>query len=361
MFPMQLVFPLFLCFIKSVTSVKYQSIYVDFGSNLGTTIPTRIQLLFSQTNSTVRNWTNDSALDSNSLVIGFGNSSLSLEFLSMDNVKSEGYTLSVSKFTSDSTLIVCNGAPINENGLSYALNVNNVHYGAVVAAYAVLEKLGFAFLHPLAPYIPHSIEATLSSEIITENPYWAKRTWHIHTMHPLEFTEVLNGFDIPMFSKDNSKCLSNYCESWNDMFSTLSGLMEWLVANKQNRLEALLLGSKKWDEWNELTSGEERKARLKQINGLAHEYGILIGADIPIAFLQQHAWAMVNTRDELAVQQQDIKARIDWAFEADYDFISTEAGLSEFTKPSCDLMLELFNTFTSHGMSQLCLRFNMLI
>ena len=41
----------------------------------------------------------------------------------------------------------------------------------------------------------------IGSNVLNESPYWPIRTWHIHTQHPLEFTEVLNGFDIPMFSK----------------------------------------------------------------------------------------------------------------------------------------------------------------
>ena len=40
---------------------------------------------------------------------------------------------------------------------------------------------------------------------------------------------------------------------------------------------------------------------------------------------------------------------MDWAFAAEYDFVSTESGLSEFTKPSCDLMLSLFQVFTDRG------------
>lgn len=100
-----------------------------------------------------------------------------------------------------------------------------------------------------------SSEDTTSSNMIIESPYWPMRTWHIHTQHPLEFTEVLNGFDIPMFHSkayhhtnndlnNNKDCLSSddnnnnntstsststgqYCESWESMFATLDGLFEW--------------------------------------------------------------------------------------------------------------------------------------
>jgi hypothetical protein len=169
-------------------------------------------------------------------------------------------------------------------------------------------------------------------------------------MHPLEFTEVLNGYDIPMFADtDKGKECGDemYCETWENMYNTLPGLFEWLIANRQNRVEVLLLGNKKWDKWDDLTTGEKRQNRLKMINALAHEYGLLMGADIPLALMQQHGWAMINVRDDINTQRQDIIDRVDWAFAADYDFITTESGLSEFTKPSCDLMLELFEIYVN--------------
>ena len=140
-----------------------------------------------------------------------------------------------------------------------------------------------------------------------------------------------------------------YCESWNSMFESLGGLFEWNIANRQNRLEVLLLGNKKWDIANSsVNSGEIRQERLRKISRLAHEYGMLMGADIPIAFIQQHGWAMISLHDSIEKQRSDIQQRVDWAFNAEMDFLSTEAGLSEFTKPSCELMLDLFNTFTEH-------------
>jgi len=54
-------------------------------------------------------------------------------------------------------------------------------------------------------------------------------------------------------------------------------------------------------------------------------------------------------RNNHHAQASDINERVDWAFGAEYDFISTESGLSEFTKPSCDLMLDLFNVFTQRS------------
>lgn len=41
---------------------------------------------------------------------------------------------------------------------------------------------------------------------ITESPYWPDRAFHIHTQHPLELTDVLQGHDIPQFGPHGSHC-----------------------------------------------------------------------------------------------------------------------------------------------------------
>ena len=382
------------------------SVYVEYGQNLGSTVPKRINYLLGKAGVVVNTYAPDveTSLQSDSLILSFGNATLSNTFVSLSDVKAEGFRIKSQVYTAESTLIASNGQPIAPNGHEFAMNLDAVHYGAVVGAYAVLEQLGFSFLHPMDPMIPTKLFFPLTNGgdiSTTESPYWPTRTWHIHTQHPLEFTEVLNGFDIPMFAKvddadadvssadegnsgiENKKkekittndktkhstttattttaasatataathaCLPNmHCETWDSMFSTLDGLFEWFAANRQNRVEVLLLGSPKWDAYNDLTTGSKRQSRLTKINDLAHEFGILIGADIPIANRQQHGWKMISLADNFTQQSADIEARVDWAFAAQYDFISTESGLSEFTKPSCDLMLSLFQVFTQRG------------
>ncbi len=349
--------------------VKVGKVYVEYGQNLGATVPARLNYLFGKAGVAVETYSPDveSTLDAGSLVLTFGNSTKSNKFVSLEDVKLEGFKIASQTITNGATLISSNGRPLDPRGKSFAIDRDAVHYGAVVGAYAVLEQLGFSFLHPMEPIIPKLLNLPTGDISTSESPYWPTRTWHIHTQHPLEFTEVLNGFDAPMFAhydeqglptKDASemafsskhKCQPHqYCESWESMFSTLDGLFEWLMANRQNRVEVLLLGSPKWDMYGNLTSGPERQARLKRINTLAHSYGVLMGADIPIANAQQHGWKMISLKDTFEQQTLDIQNRVDWAFAAEYDFISTESGLSEFTKPSCDLMLSLFNIFTERS------------
>jgi hypothetical protein len=284
--------------------------------------------------------------------------------------------------------MVTNGLPLDSHRhQNISFDRNQVHYGAVLGAYASLELLGFVFGHPLDPYRPDAIgiwlndcNANDSNPFINcgidilESPYWPERSFHIHTQHPLEVTEVLQGHDIPQFGVHGEHCglysdreyqknkgprgakeqhehntdkysrhPGPYCERWEDMVQDVNLLFEWAIANRQNKVEWLLLGNYKWGD--EL---ETRLKRLRVLTSLGHKYSLLIGADCPIGNIQQHAWHMVNTRLPLAHQKRQIRKRIDWIFNANFDFLSTESGLSEFTHPECDLMLDLINEFANY-------------
>ena len=176
---------------------------------------------------------------------------------------------------------------------------------------------------------------------ITESPYWPERSFHIHTQHPLELTDVLQGHDIPQtgphgphcsifsyskrnkynrrrnrnkrkhkddvslrddidvnddnhgnynnenndninyndFNNINNRIESKlqYCERWEDMVEDVSRLFEWSIANRLNRVEWLLLGNYKWGD--EL---DVRAKRFRVLTTLGHQYSLLIGADIPL-------------------------------------------------------------------------------
>jgi hypothetical protein len=288
-------------------AASVRSAYVEFGANLGPVVTDRIKTLLKQAGVDVLNVPSDvSSLGDSAWVLSFGNATLSSQYLDISavGVASEGYSIKTFPLFSGATLLAVNGAPlIPSSGKKYALDVNNVHYGAVMGSYQLLEQLGFAFIHPLQPFIPEGISVKTVDTV--QNPRWPMRTWHVHTQHPLEFHEVLNGFDIPMFDKsgentsftDRARCPPHtYCESFESMLPQLAGLFEWAVASGQNRIESLLLGNKKWELRDESVAGmgATRQARLKQINDMAHSYGLLMGADIPIAFMQQHAWAIIR-------------------------------------------------------------------
>jgi hypothetical protein len=67
--------------------------------------------------------------------------------------------------------------------------------------------------------------------------------------------------------------------------------LEWLVANRQNRIEWVIVIAEDWKTFGKST---ERQKRLKEINDLSHEFSISTGGDIPICMIQQHAMYMTD-------------------------------------------------------------------
>jgi hypothetical protein len=329
-----------------------------------------------------------------------------------------------------------------------------VNTGAVTAAYAALEELGFAFFHPLQPISPVLLRQP--EELHREEaPRWHYRGFHIHTQHPLELTDVLQGFDVigsassstakqqsdsaaavaaagnssggrfrylrSLWSGSSSSSSSNSAvvteavdadvplseqltepyagmhsdhhqqhrsaategdgsttaadaaaaansasttantttatagndsgsESWDSMLSDVEAFFEWCAANRVNRVEWMLLGDDKWDS---VAHSPLRQSRLARLVSIAHSYGVLAGADVPIGLQQQHAWYMVKPKQSRQEQTRAIQERCDWVAAAGFDFISTESGLSEFTHPGDELMLSLMDTFANHVVSVL--------
>ena len=323
------------------------------------------------------------------LLLSFGNASLCNSIMNqthLNSLRPESFYTILTKLPSygeDTYALVTNGLPLDSHTrTNISFDRHYIHYGAVVGSYATLELLGFAFLHPLEPYIPPSIriskEELLAGTIILgdnseilrfsvqESPHWPERSFHLHTQHPLELTEVLQGHDIPRLGpygplcshyakrhykahKEGSAMPKNftvpYCERWDDMVIDVDYFFEWSVANRLNKVEWLLLHNFKWG-YEEL---ESRFYRLKKLTFLGHQYSLLIGADVPVGNKQQHGWYMVNVRLPIGEQKQQIRDRVDWIFKANFDVISTESGLSEFTHPECDLMLELLNEFATYA------------
>lgn len=217
--------------------------------------------------------------------------------------------------------------------------------GAAFGAYALLEELGHSFLHPLAPTLPDSPQASqpASFPVIDrrEAPRWPVRNWHLHTMHPLELTELLNGWG-PEGPDDEA--------GWEAMLPEWDLFLEWLLANGQNEVEWVLLEA---DTWAEFAQSDVRQARLTTLVERAHAFGIRAGIDVPIALVQQHAFRLLleqgdDTPAGLADELAQIRARIDWLMAAGFDFLSTENGSTEFTHPPPARMLAWMNEVARH-------------
>jgi hypothetical protein len=528
-------FTLLLClrvvFCQRECFIRFDQVIVEFGKNIGSHVQDRI-LLYLESIPNIRVSEGDVSEEaslhhdtgSTTLLLSMGNAPLSQKMIAQSELVAlppESFQLHFVQLSSNTYALVSNGLPLDaETHRNVSFDKNRVHYGSVVGAYAVLEELGFAFMHPLEPTIPSQLhiehpkckvkwvravyaathtrapadtnldsdtdaqqqllasslsdfseiplhriknneesigtsgsgsnrENNRNSNVATtttpyirytrsESPHWPERGFHIHTQHPLELTEVLQGHDIPQFGPHGPACKrftklrpvhrqqqqrsrtmrrrrvsqahtsadistdtadaagtgggsglgatttsdkggnkaavfptdsaaaaasttaaaaakkdqeqeqeqeqdEHYCERWEDMVSDVDHLFEWAAANRQNKVEWLLLGSSKWgDEWS------TRRDRLRILTNLGHQYSLLVGADSPLGNIQQHGLYMVNVRLPFAQQAEQIRQRVDWVFKAGFDFLTTESGLSEFTHPECDHMVELMNVFASH-------------
>lgn len=223
--------------------IRFKTVCLEVGTNLGEHVVQRIISHFKSTKSTlyVEQFcvSNKSTMGDNYLILSLGNATHSLLFIPNEEVNMlpyESFQIRGKSYNDNNKVILtCNGRPLDPNRhRNISFNKEAVHYGAVVSAYACLELLGFAFLHPLSAYIPDILQINISDTIdIIESPYWPSRIFHIHTQHPLELTEVLQGMDIPMFGQIGPHCenptYSNnayqdkdkavYCERWEDMVS----------------------------------------------------------------------------------------------------------------------------------------------
>ena len=354
----------------------FRRVLLDLGKNLGTHVIDRIRSHIAAV-TVVEHLNSYDDVDPKSrdlsLVLALGNSShwYSSGMPSMRSLQPEGFALASTWIHENTLLISSNGLPLaSTRHKNISFDASHQHYGAIVGAYAALEEVGFSFLHPLAPSIPHRLKVPRYALDISESPYWPERSFHYHTQHPLELTEVLQGHDIPMFGPhgphchqlnrrsaktdgkegignvaNNSGTGNGYCERWEDMVDDVDSMFEWAVANRLNKVEWLLLGSFRWGD---LDHSEHRMQRLRTLTSLGHAYSLLIGADVPLGNIQQHAWYMVNVRLPFDRQVLQIRKRVDWVFHAGFDSLTTESGMSEFTHPECDLMLDLLNEYATY-------------
>eukprot|EP00639_Heterosigma_akashiwo_P024861 CAMPEP_0194698372 /NCGR_PEP_ID=MMETSP0295-20121207/24042_1 /TAXON_ID=39354 /ORGANISM="Heterosigma akashiwo, Strain CCMP2393" /LENGTH=129 /DNA_ID=CAMNT_0039591341 /DNA_START=359 /DNA_END=745 /DNA_ORIENTATION=+ len=86
------------------------------------------------------------------------------------------------------TVVMANGNRLDES------EKWDVSSGAIFGAYEVMHLLGFNFFHPLEVLIPKALSEITPGLKVHESPHWPWRAFHIHTQHPLEITEVLQGF-----------------------------------------------------------------------------------------------------------------------------------------------------------------------
>lgn len=209
--------------------------------------------------------------------------------------------------------------------------------GALFSTYALLAELGFGFLHPLAPVIPARLTVPVAGWQRSERPHWPLRGLHLHTMHPTELSHVLNGWG-PQGPDDAA--------GWQSLLPEWTSFLEWMVANRQNYVQWVLLENR---DWLEFSRSGRRQMRLTKLIEMAHSWGLKVGLDAPIALEQQNGFRLITRAGTLAEECAQIKTQSSWLMDTGCDVISTEMGFSEFTHPDDRRMVAWMDALTAHG------------
>lgn len=261
------------------------------------------------------------------LVVGLGDTNARrrlIEDRELRALSAEGYTVR-SQTIGNATYLVGDG------GSTRREKVEDV--GAVYAAYAVLEELGFGFLHPLQPTVPDGLRPPSPSDRTT-SPRWPVRGLQLHTMHPLELTDLLQGWG-PNGPHDEA--------GWEAMLPEWDTFLEWMLANGQNRVHWVWLAA---DSWASFAESDERFARIRRLVDRAHELGIEVGLDVPLRLQQQNAARLIRADGDLEDEVRQIRRGVARVMAANFDYLVTEAGSTEFTAVDDERMVAWMNALT---------------
>ena len=313
---------------------KASGVVVAFGPDVAPAARARLEVLLRSTASpatgkvAVKGAGGIAGIQAAPLVISFGDTAVTRALIDPRELRplgSEGFIVRSGTYRGRPAIAAA-GNPQSPD--RYGLAAKN---GLLYGSYALLEELGFAFLHPLQPVVPERIKAPARRVDIVEKPRWPDRGVHIHTMHPLELTNLLNGW---------GKSGPDDEAGWRSMLGEWDSFLEWCVANRQNTVEWVPLMASSWQAF---ADGPVRQARFAELVAHAHAWGIGAGVDAPFALMQQHAFFMVRQQGSLPDELAQIRSHIDWLMGAGFDFLGGEMGTGEFTSTDDLRMVEWMN------------------
>jgi hypothetical protein len=262
------------------------------------------------------------------LVLLFGRSEESpIEQAALAALGPEGWVIERAMSSSGARILAVDGNQGDGAGVARSPG------GASFGAFELLEDLGFAFLHPLEPHIPSAItpEAVVAR---ASAPRWPVRNVHLHTSHPIELSEVLNGFG-PAGTDDEA--------GFQRERRLFRSFLTWLVAGGGNEAQWLLLEAASWAGF---AHSDERQRRLAELVDDCRAFSVSCGITVPIVQHQQHSFRLITNIGDPVAEEAELRARLAWVLGAGFDFLVTSTGTTEFTHPSATQMLRWMDLVT---------------
>lgn len=267
-----------------------------------------------------------------SIVLAFGDTAARRDLADDETIEAlpaEGYLLR-SGTVAGARALVTDGASAGDA----AFGAGDV--GAAYGAYALLEHLGLAFLHPLEPTLPEALDVAFEDVDRTSSPRWPVRGLQLHTMHPLELNDLLQGWGVTS-PEDRA--------GWESMLPEWDAFLEWSLANGQNRAHWVLLWAEPWGEFGDST---ERQDRLATLVDRAHDFALGAGIDTPLAQQQQQSYRLIRDPGTPEENLQQVRDRTDWLMGAGFDYVVTSMGSTEFTATDDVETVAWLDELTSH-------------
>ena len=205
----------------------------------------------------------------------------------------------------NSGVIVCNNDKV-------VIEVNAQKHEWSATAYQGLQELGFLFPHPRMQVSPSKKEVLEKCGTqFTWVPSFKHRGFHLHTLHSNEW---VHGFlmEKPLIAFQ---------------------LVRWLARNGQNVFDLNLLR----DELSDIAR------RLKAPFKLAQNLGINVGVSIGAALQQQNSYKLISLGSAISGigSEKKLKKNLRKLMNAvNFDFLTMEAGTSEFTSVNYERALE---------------------
>jgi hypothetical protein len=177
--------------------------------------------------------------------------------------------------------------------------------GITYGLYGLLqEKFHFYFYHPKQTKFPNFLDTNELKGIWEVKPYFEKRGFHLHTMHPLELTDPLHSPDF----------YGGFLEVYE--------YLDWLVRNGQNYFDFCLLRTVNLKEWIPY---------YKNIVEYGHNRGILMGLDLSLHMIQQNSFQLYqNSWKSTKGKKKEIEKILQQLKELNLDYLNVEHESAEF-------------------------------